>query len=110
MISDFDIIQKYKDEIAAKDKQIQEMEMANTKTLASIQVYTKQQKSLFDEFMLLRSKYDDVKQSLVSTLWTHTSLHHPDLKQIPHQEKTKEEGGTFVLTDDIIGTIIILLY
>jgi serine/threonine protein kinase len=55
-------------------------------TLESIKTFHKQQKDLFDEFVLLRQRYDDQKNTLVHCLWSRLGKHHPDLVDIPQLE------------------------
>jgi len=50
---------------------------------ASIHAFHSQQKQLFDEFCLLRQRYDDQKQNIIDVLWTKCATHHPDLHSIP---------------------------
>ena len=86
-------------ELAETKKQLKQSETISEKALASIQTFHKQQKALFDEFVLLRQRYDDMKTSLLDVLWVHCSMHHPDLRQIPDIE----DMSTFVLNENQIG-------
>lgn len=90
-------------QLGEKAKALGELEYTNSKSLASIQAFHKQQKNLFDEFVLLRTKYDEVKHSLVVILWKHCAMSHPDLREIPRQQVSIEDGGDFVETVDQIG-------
>lgn len=85
--------------LAAKDKELKELEATSSKALISIQVFHKQQQSLFDEFVLLRQKYDEQKAVLVSVLWNQCSQFHPELRQIP----SSEHDETFVENDERLG-------
>lgn len=85
--------------LTAKEKEHREAEEAASKALLSIQTFHKQQQALFDEFVLLRQRYDEQKSSTVNILWTHCTKFHPDLRMIPEQEDTK----TFTETEDRIG-------
>jgi len=90
-------------EVSKKEKERKEAEESASKALLSIQTFHKQQQALFDEFVLLRQRYDEQKTSTVNILWTHCSKFHPDLRMIPDQEDPK----TFVETDEQIGTLTV---
>lgn len=75
------------------------MELSLGKALISIQTFHKQQQALFDEFVLLRQKYDDQKDGLLNILWIKCSQYHPELRQIPKVE----DEETFVETEENIG-------
>jgi len=87
------------DEVEDLTKKLEASEATATKALASIQTFHKQQKALFDEFVLLRQRYDDQKNSLLDILWGHCARHHPDLRQIPDLE----DASTFVEREDRVG-------
>ena len=94
-------------EIESKDQRIKDLEAANSKAESSIQKFYTQQKSLFDEFVLLRGKYDKTKLSVLDMLWKNCAPYHPDLKNIPsifdHQIiETNECIGSYFL-DKVIG-------
>jgi len=80
-------------------KDHKEAEEAANKALLSIQTFHKQQQALFDEFVLLRQRYDEQKASTVNILWNHCSRYHPDLRQIPNMEDVK----TFTENEEQIG-------
>jgi serine/threonine protein kinase len=91
-------IMRLKKLLQEKDSQAREME-ANTKmAVESIQTFHQQQQALYDEFLILRQKYDDQKAQLITTLWTHCGAYHPELRMIPSQE-----GKDFVETTSVIG-------
>ena len=86
-------------QVTRKEKELREMETSNTKALASIQAFHKQQQALFDEFVLLRQRYDEQKASLLSILWLDCGKHHPELRQIPFCE----DENSFIETDEQVG-------
>lgn len=91
-------IERLKKMLELKESQAREME-ANTKmAVESIQTFHQQQQALYDEFLILRQKYDDQKTQLITTLWTHCGAYHPELRMIPSQE-----GKDFVESTSIIG-------
>jgi hypothetical protein len=66
-----------------KDSALKDLEATSAKALQSIQTFHKQQQALFDEFVLLRQRYDEQKSSLLSILWISCSQYHPELRTIP---------------------------
>eukprot|EP00605_Chrysophyceae_sp_TOSAG23-4_P000586 GSChrysophyteH1.ASY1.ANO1.663.1 assembled CDS len=72
--------------IAAKSKTIANLEKTSSKALASVQTFHLQQKQLFDEFVLLRQRYDEQKTQLLDTLWDKCVQSHEDLSEIPNLE------------------------
>lgn len=90
--------------LVAKHRENELLKHAHEKSVASIQSLSKQQKALYDEFVLLRQKYDQQKASLINILWTHSCAYHPDLRQIPHQISDSEN---FIETDEQVGDYII---
>ena len=84
--------------LAEKESQAKEMEMNTKMAVESIQTFHQQQQALYDEFLLLRQKYDDQKANLITTLWTHCGAYHPELRMIP-----PEEGKDFQETSSVIG-------
>ena len=85
--------------LKSKEHEVSVMEKNATKAMASVQTFHAQQKQLFDEFVLLRQRYDEVKQNLSDTLWGGCCEFHPDLKVIPE----KKEEGKYLETDDRLG-------
>ena len=59
------------------------LEMKMAVSNASIHAFHAQQKQLFDEFCLLRQRYDDQKQNLIETLWSKCAPVHEELQCIP---------------------------
>lgn len=83
----------------AKDKEVKKSEKSATKAMASVQTFHQQQKQLFDEFVLLRQRYDEMKQNLNDTLWGKCCEFHPDLKVIP----AMEDSETFLENEEQVG-------
>jgi serine/threonine protein kinase len=96
-------VSELKSQLEVKSLKLKEMELSSSKALLSIQTFHRQQQSLFDEFVLLRQKYDDQKTSLLNILWVHCGAYHPELTQIPDIENE----DTFIETDSQIGTYIV---
>lgn len=82
-----------------KVKELKDMELTTGKALASIQSFQKQQQALFDEFVLLRQRYDEQKATLISILWVQCGQYHPELRQIPFIE----DEETFIENDEQVG-------
>jgi hypothetical protein len=76
-----------------KCKEHKEAEQAARKALH------KQQQALFDEFVLLRERYDQQKSSTFDILWTHCTKYHPDLRKIP----VMQDAATFVEAEERVG-------
>lgn len=86
-------------QLDAKCKECEDLEAAAGKAMLSIDVIQQQQQSLFDDFVLLRSKYDEQKSTLLESLWTHCASYHKDLEHIP----AAEDPEIFVETEDKVG-------
>ena len=91
-----------------KTKECEELGGAAGKAMLSIESIHQQQQSLFDDFVILRSKYDEQKNSLVEALWKDCAMHHPELTNIPEQKdpetytENDERLGDYVI-DDLLG-------
>lgn len=77
------IIEKLKSELESKKKENDDLFLKIAASTASIHAFHSQQKQLYDEFCLLRTRYDDQKQCLIDTLWTKCVAFHDDLRHIP---------------------------
>ena len=89
-----------KDALLQKKKlELAELELSSSKALLSIQTFHKQQHALFDDFVLLRQRYDDQKNNLLSILWVQCGTYHPDLQDIPKMENEE----TFVENEKQVG-------
>jgi hypothetical protein len=86
-----------------KEQELRDAEESAKKAILSIQTLHKQQQALFDEFVLLRQRYDEQKASTVSILWNQCARYHPDLRQIPPME----DASTYVENYEIIGNLIV---
>lgn len=94
---------EFKTILSSRDKHIQEIETVSSKALTSVQTLHKQQQALFDEFVLLRQRYDEQKVSLLNILWQQCTLHHPDLKNIPVMEDENFEESENRVGDFNVG-------
>ena len=72
--------------LEVKNRELKESQEATAKAIHSVQTLHKQQQALYDEFVLLRERYDEQKSALVSILWTNCAKFNPDLREIPEQE------------------------
>lgn len=86
------------DELARLRRENEILQDQASKATRAIQSFHQQQQALFDEFVVLRQKYDDQKTSLVSALWQHCARHHPELTDIPAME-----NDSFIETEKQIG-------
>ena len=85
--------------LSSKTKELAKLEITSSKALASVQTFHTQQKQLFDEFVLLRRRYDEQKTLLLETLWDKCAVTSPELSEIPDQEDEEK----FVEDDDHVG-------
>jgi serine/threonine protein kinase len=97
-------IKKLKKIISEKDSQIKEMEVNTKLAVESIQTFHQQQQALYDEFLILRQKYDDQKTAHIATLWTYCASYHPELNALPSEEKkefieNENQVGKYSVTD-----------
>lgn len=95
-------------DIADKDTKIIDMEVNALKTTEAINAFYRQQQALFDEFVILRKKYDDLKNTMHKTLWNHCLPYHPDFRHIPPLDSNlteDEEKGLYgnYTTAELIG-------
>ena len=81
-----------------QEKHLATMEKKSSKAIASITQFTEQQKQLFDEFVLLRSRYDEQRTQLLDLLWTKCIHNHAELTGIPDQE-----DDDFTEEDNVVG-------
>lgn len=91
------------EQLEQREKEIKDLEHKAIKSLSTIQALHKQQHTLFDEFVLLRQKYDEQKAMLISTLWITCGQHHPELKSIPQVE----DENSFIEQDDQVGNYVV---
>ena len=66
-----------------KDQELEELEELLNSATESIQAFHVQQKQLFDEFVLLRSNYDDCKLKLRESVWIHACKMSREFSVIP---------------------------
>jgi serine/threonine protein kinase len=100
-------MQHLKAELEIKTREVEDLTHAAGKASVSIQAFHSQQQQLFDDFVLLRTRYDETKSTLQSTLWTHCAAHHPALTFIPTEMdpnkcvETDEQVGPYLLEDKL---------
>lgn len=93
--------------IKEQTAEINELRVTSKKAQLNIQTFQKQQKTLFDEFVQLRTRYGEQKTLIVNILWMHCAPHHPELKHIPAQEEerfqeSESQVGSYVI-EDMLG-------
>lgn len=89
-----------------KNKELREAEESASKAVISIQTLHKQQQALFDEFALLRQRYDEQKSAVVNILWNQCARYHPDLRQIPPVEENSFIENEFQVGDFTVGDLL----
>jgi len=90
-------------QLRKKEEELKESDATCSKALTSIQTFHKHQRDLFDEFVVLRQKYDEQRTLLMTVLWQHCSQHHPELRHIPPLEDPEK----FVESDEQVGAYTI---
>ena len=93
-------------DLEQKKEEVELLTLAAGRASLSIQSFTEQQKNLFDDFVLLRSKYDEQKKSLLNAFWIHAAMHHPDLRNIPACVDPQVDT-TFEENDDKVGDYVL---
>lgn len=91
---------KMRKELEEKKKELKAADDNIQKLNRSIQTFHKQQQALFDEFVLLRQRYDEQRTNTVEILWTHCAKYHPDLRLIPSVENEE-----FIEKEDRVGDL-----
>ena len=100
IVSEVDVL---KANLEEKTKECEELEGAAGKAMLSIESIHQQQQSLFDDFVILRKKYDEQKEALVETLWKDCAMHHPELTNIPEQK----DPETYIENDELLGDYVV---
>jgi hypothetical protein len=93
------VVASLRAEIETKNLHIDDLLLKTAASGASIHAFHSQQKQLFDEFCLLRQRYDDQKANLLDALWTKCGTYHPELKHIP----ALDEDMVANESDELIG-------
>jgi len=94
-----DLLDKVSRRLDEKEVECVELTEAKQKALATVQTFHLQQKQLFDEFQLLRQRYDEQRDTLQDILWMHCGPNHPELKAIPMVKDFQD----FVETENRVG-------
>ena len=89
-----------------KEHECREMSDTAQKALATVQTFHMQQKQLFDEFQLLRQRYDEQRENLQDVLWAHCGRHHPELKAIPAAKPSEFPESDVRIGDFAIGDVL----
>ena len=61
------------------DRKLKQSEKVASAAHESIDSLRKQQQDLFDEFVVLRQRYDEQKNVTMQVLWSHLGEHHPQV-------------------------------
>jgi len=85
-------------DLTDKTAEISDLQRTSKHALESIKSFQQHQEKLYDEFAILRRKYDEIKTNYTDNLWEHCVPYHPELKNIPALVPDLEE------TDKVIGT------
>lgn len=102
-LSSNDELKKLNSILESKNTTIKSNEEVIAKLNSTIASLQKQQNNLFDEFVKLRNKYDELKENNNTILWKYCSPYHPHLLDIPAEINNKK----FVENDKKLGYYII---
>ena len=96
------LLDKISTKLDQKESECRESTDKASKAMATVQTFHAQQKEMFEEFRILRERYDEQKAVLQDILWKHCARFHPDLKAIPPMEsddfpETETEVGNFTI-------------
>eukprot|EP01036_Dinobryon_divergens_P041976 gene41976-55698_t len=99
-------IRKLRQVVNVKDEDLKDMEDSLQHSSEAVKKLHQQQRLLFEEFSVLRNKYDELKGSLVTTLWDKCVRHHPDLTQLPYAEDKSVIESDIRISNYAIGTML----
>ena len=88
-----------------KDQELEELEELLNSATESIQAFHLQQKKLFEEFVLLRSNYDDCKLKLRESVWVHSCKMSREFSVIPPLLRNAVED-TNTIEQYLLGGVI----
>lgn len=96
------LLDKISSKLDQKEAECKESTDKASKAMATVQTFHAQQKEMFEEFRILRERYDEQKVVLQDILWKHCAKFHPDLRAIPPLEaddfpETETEVGSFTV-------------
>lgn len=92
------------DLLQKRNNEIKLMEEKSLNAVESMKAFHGQQQALFDEFVALRQKYDEIKATLQSVLWVTCCQYHPEvhnnipaMESSPNFEENENRVGNFSL-------------
>jgi hypothetical protein len=93
-------------QVEAQARKINELEQALENSIKSLKSFHSHQQQLYDEFVRLRGKYDEMRSDQLKTLWVQLPKSHEDFKGIPPTDLklqvTEQAVGEFEL-GDVLG-------
>lgn len=89
-----------KGQLSEAHTELAQMELNLSEQFESMKMFQQQQQQLFEQFVKLRKKYDDLKRSTLKLLWEHLpSAHDHKANHIPvcsaNHKETMERVGTY---------------
>ena len=102
LVEDADVRVEYE----AKCAELLEVQRGQVHALQSIKHLQEQQQKLFDDFSILRQKYDDLKQCQTELLWEHTAAYHPELRHIPPKTIAEDDESDEKMGPYTIGEVL----
>mmetsp|Transcript_7538 Transcript_7538/g.7766 ORF Transcript_7538/g.7766 Transcript_7538/m.7766 type:complete len:606 (+) Transcript_7538:346-2163(+) len=93
-------IERLKELLILTEKDRDDLDTNLLQSAQAIQKLHQQQRAMFDEFSLLRKRYDDLKDGVHDILWTHCGQYHPELVSLP---KIQDNINEYEDTNERIG-------
>lgn len=84
-------------QVEMQSRKITELEQALDTSVKSLQSFHTHQQQLYDEFVRLRGKYDDMRSDQLKTLWVQMPKFHEEFKSIPPTDQSLQ------VTEAIVG-------
>ena len=86
------LVKKLQRELVEKDEELDDLEGNLEQALDSIKNFHQQQQELFENFVSLRDKYDNLKTKNMQTLWSWIPSHCSQFRTMPSMQKDVVEN------------------
>ena len=86
------LVKKLQREVVEKDEELDDLEGNLEQALDSIKNFHQQQQELFENFVSLRDKYDNLKTKNMQTLWSWIPSHCSQFRTMPSMQKDVVEN------------------
>lgn len=98
--------QELEQQVAAQARKITELEQALENSVKSLKSFHSHQQQLYDEFVRLRGKYDEMRGDQLKTLWVQLPKSHDEFRGIPvtdHKLQATENAISDFELGDVLG-------